>query len=464
MKGDFSRDTFDKANDFLRVMMQQGRVHIDADWNEQVAILLDYMRTLAVDFHGKYRGNAFKLVFIGVDNAGDDVDLGEDNVAEDKITEILLMRQKDKKFEKLTARLEDPDSFYYVNGFRCRGSNITLWKSDAETRPKQSKLYFLDVWERHITYQENDSIREKALGGADTSSRSKIVWMPRERTVKDLDSGNKKLEDLRALNEIENRGRLSVRLGDQDETRKKASPASKFRGSENQLYRVEIHSSGTLGSDGSPNPTWKWATNNASLAFPVRKFSGQENETIAEVEHLGRGSIPQLKVGDFVELVDDDVELADPHLQVRTTDPADTEQANTAPLILQVKEVNANEYSVTLDGSINKKFEDFKNPLLRKWNSTELIVADDKPFPLENGIVVQFHKAADDQDGTTKAGQFVRGDYWLIPARTTDGSIEWPQSGDTPSKQHPRVVNHHYAPLALMIYDAGEFRCIDKRN
>ena len=38
MKGDFSRDTFDPAKQFTRVLMQQGRVQLDADWNEQIAI------------------------------------------------------------------------------------------------------------------------------------------------------------------------------------------------------------------------------------------------------------------------------------------------------------------------------------------------------------------------------------------------------------------------------------------
>ena len=38
MKGDYSRDTFDPAKHFTRVLMQQGRVQLDADWNEQAAL------------------------------------------------------------------------------------------------------------------------------------------------------------------------------------------------------------------------------------------------------------------------------------------------------------------------------------------------------------------------------------------------------------------------------------------
>ena len=48
MKGDFTRDTFDASNHFTRVLMQQGRVQLDADWNEQTAILLHYLQSLAL--------------------------------------------------------------------------------------------------------------------------------------------------------------------------------------------------------------------------------------------------------------------------------------------------------------------------------------------------------------------------------------------------------------------------------
>ena len=63
MKGDFSRDTFDRHHHFSRVLMQQGRVLLDADWNEQTAIVLHYLRTLAADIIGPRGGpgDGFKI-------------------------------------------------------------------------------------------------------------------------------------------------------------------------------------------------------------------------------------------------------------------------------------------------------------------------------------------------------------------------------------------------------------------
>ena len=58
MKGDFTRDTFDQMRHFSRVLMQQGRVQLDADFNEQVSILLHYLRSLAADLGGGCWGPA----------------------------------------------------------------------------------------------------------------------------------------------------------------------------------------------------------------------------------------------------------------------------------------------------------------------------------------------------------------------------------------------------------------------
>ena len=39
MSGDYSRESFDPRRHFSAVRMQQGRVALDADWNEQGAIV-----------------------------------------------------------------------------------------------------------------------------------------------------------------------------------------------------------------------------------------------------------------------------------------------------------------------------------------------------------------------------------------------------------------------------------------
>ena len=53
MKGDFTRFPFDEQKHFTRVLKQQGRVDLDADWNELIEILTHLDRTQAIDVIGR---------------------------------------------------------------------------------------------------------------------------------------------------------------------------------------------------------------------------------------------------------------------------------------------------------------------------------------------------------------------------------------------------------------------------
>src|SRR5574341_947277 len=53
MSGDYSRQRFDVKNDFGGVLMQQGRVQLDADWNELVSILDRRLRAGTADVIGR---------------------------------------------------------------------------------------------------------------------------------------------------------------------------------------------------------------------------------------------------------------------------------------------------------------------------------------------------------------------------------------------------------------------------
>ena len=63
MKADFTRNTFHPGKQFSRVLMQQGRVQLDADWNEQAAIQTSTTRQLAADLIGPHGGPPAGLDF-----------------------------------------------------------------------------------------------------------------------------------------------------------------------------------------------------------------------------------------------------------------------------------------------------------------------------------------------------------------------------------------------------------------
>ena len=182
-------------------------------------------------------------------------------------------------------------------------------------------LVYLDAWERHVSYVQNPWIREVALGGPDTCVRSQLVAQIKIAHDLNLPASELEKETLPVLKSVledryqpYNRGWLRARLkpvdtGSADPCM--CHPDARFRGSENQLYRVEIHQPGQAAPPGITTPaaapasgsnsTFKWSRNNGCDVYPVITVSG----TQVQLESIGRDERSYLKSGDWVELLDD---------------------------------------------------------------------------------------------------------------------------------------------------------------
>jgi hypothetical protein len=433
MKGDFSRATFDRRAHFARVLMQQGRVLLDADWNEQTSILLHYLRTLAADLIGPHGGPAADLAFEIVPERSSSVP--------PRLSDLRIGRGR-----------------YYVDGFLCEIDDETLYTKQPYWRGNEFNdkneiglplLVYLDVWERDVNALEEPRIREVALGGADTAARSRVVWQV--RLAQQFAAGNpaqiecrtfanqQPWKNLVAQLQPENRGRLAAQASiDGIDTSNPCiqSPDARYRGAENHLYRVEIHRGGPAGQ-----ATFKWSRDNGSVVFPVESFEG----TLVTVESLGRDATLGLETGDWIEVVDAEADSG----------------SDRAPLPLrQVREIDPITLSVTLDAA--PAIDTQKILYLRRWDHQAgdaarggLTIRDGaalveataagKWLQLEDGIRIRFDTA----------GQYRAGDYWLIPARTETGDVEWPAGNNGPALLPPHGVEHHYAPLALLWAGAG---------
>jgi len=77
MPGDFSRTLFDPGKHYSGVLMQQGRVQMDADWNEQLAISLHRTSSETQDVIGACgtpkNGEGFQITLIP---SQDDLQIG----------------------------------------------------------------------------------------------------------------------------------------------------------------------------------------------------------------------------------------------------------------------------------------------------------------------------------------------------------------------------------------------------
>jgi hypothetical protein len=421
MKGDFSRRTFDRDQRFSRVLMQQGRVLLDADWNEQTSILLHYIHTLVADFGGPVVpiGDAFAIRWI-VDDAGN---------------------RADDDFSIEPGHL-------YVDGILCENDRPTTYTTQddlpiGDVRPfSGTMLVYLDVWERHLTHVQHATLREVALGGPDTTSRARVTWQvkvdPLERamTCDEVASG---WDDIVDGWQPRNSGLLqawAARPSSGADDACITPPDARYRGVANRLYRVEVHTGGPAAT-----ATFTWSRENGSVVLPIRSLAGE----VAQVETLGPDEPHSMRVGDWVEILDDRAELlGEPGVlaEIEAVDPIDR-TLELAPA----------------DGSIPVFSEDATtHPILRRWDHRHgmerggaeaadgaLIIEEDVPLRIEDGIEVRFVPGPDDVDHAYRTG-----DHWLIPARTATGDVEWPRENGSPRALEPFGVRHHFAPLAVL--------------
>jgi hypothetical protein len=403
MKGDFTRSTFNKKNHYSSVCMQQGRVQMDADWNEQMDIQAHLRQTKARDVIG----------LTGVPKYGGGFAISIDN-NEMKIS---------------SGRI-------YVDGILCELEEDITYQTqpDYPKLPIESDLLvniadgkylvYLDVWQRHISALEDENIREKALDGPDTATRSKTVWQVKLQSV---DASECSLVDPGwQQGATHSTGLLSARAkpGDESDNPCVLPLNAGYRRIENQLYRVEMHESGIEGFD---HPTFKWSRDNGSIVAKVEEISGEE----ITVSHTVQGRLDEFSPGQWIELTDDGHELR-----------------GKKGVFLKIKEKNGEKIKVepSLE-DVGWNPGDFSGLIkIRRWDSkgavkVEIPSGNDGFLKLEDGVEIKFEQGK----------EYKTGDYWLIPARSATADIEWPKdAANNPESKTPDGIKHHYGKLALV--------------
>ncbi|GHH85432.1 DUF6519 domain-containing protein [Streptomyces capitiformicae] len=409
MKGDFTRRTFRSGNHYRGVLMQQGRVQLDADWNEQLDIQLHHDETTARDAIGAHGGPRGAAGFAITDPKGAD--------------------PRDCPPEDLWLSL----GRYYVDGILCENDNPV----QLENQPDLPELglpdadgrfvAYLDVWREHLTALERPELREVALGGPDTGTRSRTVWQVRLEQMANPEATPDKVAQPWKPRDSRTRGQLRARAQPPEAgpTPGVVPPHAGYRRVENQLYRVEIHE----GSDGSPS--FVWSRDNGTVAARLVGWSPQA----ITVDSPGRDEALGFSMGQWVEV----------------TNHARTRRGEHGALA-QLGEVSGTELKVVHWVGNPLGLSGSPGAVVRRWDSPGAVPITGDWIELEDGVQVQF-----------EPGAFHRtGDYWLIPARTaalslTDldsdipGNVEWPRGEDgVPVYQLPDGIKHHTAAIALL--------------
>jgi len=491
MRGDFSKLRFKPQKNYTSVLQQQGRVALDADANEQCAIY-DYLRsTETVDVVGLVGGpiqdEGFKITV--QDGA---IWIGKGRYYVDGI----LCENEHRLSYSDQPFLVDPDPTDQTLLGELQGSS---------TQPASINVIqvYLQVWRRLVTALDDPGLREPALGMADTTARLQTVWRvvahgpmstqtqspagavtanqnsatvagsgtsvitgltAGQRIVSAADGTQIPLEVVPLANDTNlslatnltadappaggccnsmhvgvmpapNQGKMSAQTsGDSGDCSCQPTPAAGYRGLENQLYRVEIHQPGD-----ESTATFKWSRENGCVVVAI---TAAPASNIVSVDSLGLDANLGFSVGDWVGITDDTHEFGQP--------------PNQPGNLCCIQSITG--LSVTMQQSVSVDLT--QNPRMRRWDqfgssaTSNGISLSTALIPLENGIEVEFTQ-----------GQYASGDYWLIPARTATGAIEWPPNdSDGDVFLPPRRIEVFSAPLACIQWDGEQITVQDCRE
>ncbi len=432
MSGDYSRLTFDPRRGFSGVRKQQGRVSLDSDFNELEAILDRRDRATSYDTLGPavYPATTPDGFKIGLAGAGK-ITIGPGRAYVDGIgaecfgdLSDLVDPAKSPFDPHLGNRVGvaplayESQPFFYAPGY-------PTVSSAAGT----ASLLYLDVWQREVTVYEDERLIEPALGGPDTATRMQTAWQ-----VKSIDGdvGLTCATDLPTWTTLT--AASTARLSSESTPVAPSagpcvvSPIGGYTGLENRLYRVEVHQAGTLG--GATKALFKWSRDNASLAASVTKIvAAPASHSTITVGSTGRDSWMRFEVDQHLELLDDHVELA-------------MRETGTGGPLVKILDVNHATGEILVDQDLSAfAIATARHPRVRRWDSatpTEALVREagvNVTTPLEEGITVTFNGGAAD---TLHAG-----DYWVIAARTVEGTSE------TLVHEPPKGIHHHFMKLGV---------------
>ena len=475
MSFDNSRFTFDPRKDYSGVVMQQGRVQLDSDWNEWLAELTRRTQAGTLDILGRavYPATTPHAFEITASNSGgtNTLLIGPGRMYVDG---LLAENHGDGK-----AVQWDPALAEMSNAPQPPLPSATTGAIDYTVQPYMPPktelpsgngpfLAYLDVWVRPVDYINDPDLIDAAVG-VDSTGRLQTVWQVR---LKDLNPGTTCDTPIEDWPPPPSGGLLST-----DTTPTAPSgpccltSGAAYTGLENQFYRVEINRPGTGEASAVPPAklaagiaTFKWSRDNGSVITGVTSITSVTNsagKTASQlaVQSLGRDQVLGFAPGNWIEIVNDSLEFNGQPGELHQIDTIDF-AARTITLVTPLGSgFPAGDSDPSLHTRIRRWDQSgkvYEQDGTTVWWDIDAQGSADIPVPptgtwliLENGITVNF----DLRPGTTG---FNTGDFWTFAARTATGQVE---------KLHqaaPRGIHHHYARLSIVNFPSSASDCRTK--
>jgi hypothetical protein len=437
MPGDYTSFTFKPQKDVAELWMEQGRVLLASDWNELADAVDRRFRAETKDIIGPAvvptSAAGFQILV-----AGSDLSIGQGRAYVDGLL------AENHGVPPPAAQQYDASLGELIGTQPILYSQQLNFPNPPAFPPTGQALAFLDVWDREVTWLEDPDLIDPAVG-VDTSTRIQTVWQVKLFNIGPDITCTTPGKSIQGWPDLiaPSAGRLTTAAAGVPSSTDPCivPPNGGYRGTENRLYRVEIHTGGPLGT-----AQFKWSRDNASVGSPVTAINAA-GDTLSVVR-IGRDSVLRFQPGDWVEVTDDVQEFSelsgDMH-QVTVVDDVQLTITVAPPL-------PAGKYDPTNPKRHTRVIRWDQKGIVRDPLGNVIVNVDTNggliPVPLattvvlEDGVQVTFAT-----DPVT--GSFHVSDYWCFAARTVDASVE------PLDHAPPRGILHHFARLAIVNFADG---------
>jgi Inner membrane component of T3SS, cytoplasmic domain/Family of unknown function (DUF6519) len=441
MAGDRARVSYDPSRQWRGVIAQQGRVTVEADWNEAAAIGEERDRRVALDVVGP----------VGTPDGGYAV--------------TAIPREGERPGSALRHLTIGPGTLY-LGGERLHlrervhyatqpdwldHSTDPMWRVPRARRERGTRheLVYLLAAEQEVSAVEDPALADVALGGPDTAQRQRIlqhfVACPSESGTCEGSRGalERSLAEhgLRfdpASMTARSAARLKVSFSAPPGSRQPAATGG-YLGAENQMIRVMV----TRIDRDTGEPTIVWGFDNASFLYRVQADAGASTTTLT-LASTPVDSYHYPQRGQAVELLRDAARLAGADYIASpagfVTTAADAYQPVGKTLIIEGAPGEPGGYPADYVSG-----ERTPQLYLRVWQATAH-ARPGRPVPLgDTGVSVTL----------TSDHGFHAGDLWHFALRPMQPAVVYPQRYlDAP--QPPEGPRTWACPLAVVTWDDDE--------
>jgi len=448
MGSDRARISYDQKQQYRSVVMQQGRVTLEADWNEAQMISSEETRREALDFVGPAGtpDNGYDITLLP---PGFDFQIGPGTMYVGGVRAHLLAP------EDYSNQSDWMDS-----------ANDGAWASVPQSTPTQNEYVYLVLREQEVSGIEDPDLKDVALGGPDTAQRTRLI----QHVERLLTSGTDCASAFAAATAANGRWALDGFAFDPDDMRVRSfarmqvsmvsngtgtscDPTAQggYLGADNQLIRVQI-------SSVAPNqkPTFLWGYDDASFLYPVKVTSATTLKlqvAPVDAEHIPQGQQAVEVLMDAAQL-SNGAYVAAPSGQVFTL-AGSPYNADSQTLTLPPG-LNASLYG---DGTSNNPSP--PQVYLRVWQQ-QLSFTPGVAVPLGSTGVQVTITSANNQP-------FRVGDYWMFAVRPETPQQVYPErylttQADAGTPQPPDGPREWICPLGVLLWSASPPSVYNCRN